>query len=74
MADNSSELVVETFKLTKIYQNRQIALNDVTLRLEPGCVLGPARLQRRRQDDAAAPASSACIGRPPAGSRSSAKP
>ena len=40
MADNSSDLVVETFKLTKIYQNRQIALNDVTLRLEPGCVLG----------------------------------
>ncbi len=40
MADNRSELVVETFKLTKIYQNRQIALNDVTLRLEPGCVLG----------------------------------
>jgi ABC-2 type transport system ATP-binding protein len=33
-------LVVETFKLTKIYQNRQIALNDVTLRVEPGCVLG----------------------------------
>lgn len=40
MADNSSDLVVESFKLTKIYQNRQIALNDVTLRLEPGCVLG----------------------------------
>ena len=40
MANNSSDLVVETFKLTKIYQNRQIALNDVTLRLEPGCVLG----------------------------------
>ncbi len=40
MAENRSELVVETFKLTKIYQNRQIALNDVTLRLEPGCVLG----------------------------------
>jgi ABC-2 type transport system ATP-binding protein len=39
-ADNAGELVVETFKLTKIYQNRQIALNDVTLRLEPGCVLG----------------------------------
>jgi ABC-2 type transport system ATP-binding protein len=38
--DSGSELVVETFKLTKIYQNRQIALNDVTLRLEPGCVLG----------------------------------
>ena len=40
MAGSSSDLVVETFKLTKIYQNRQIALNDVTLRLEPGCVLG----------------------------------
>ena len=40
MADNSGGLVVETFKLTKIYQNCQIALNDVTLRIEPGCVLG----------------------------------
>lgn len=40
MADNPSGLVVESYKLTKIYQNRQIALNDVTLRLEPGCVLG----------------------------------
>jgi ABC-2 type transport system ATP-binding protein len=40
VAEAKSELVVETFKLTKIYQNRQIALNDVTLRLEPGCVLG----------------------------------
>lgn len=40
MAEPKSDLVVETFKLTKIYQNRQIALNDVTLRLEPGCVLG----------------------------------
>jgi ABC-2 type transport system ATP-binding protein len=40
VADKTSEIVVETFKLTKIYQNRQIALNDVTLRLEPGCVLG----------------------------------
>ncbi len=40
MAENSSDLVVETYKLTKIYQNRQIALNDVTLRMEPGCVLG----------------------------------
>ena len=39
-ADSSSDLVVETFKLTKIYQNRQIALNDVTLKIEPGCVLG----------------------------------
>jgi ABC-2 type transport system ATP-binding protein len=40
VAENVSDLVVETYKLTKIYQNRQIALNDVTLRLEPGCVLG----------------------------------
>src|ERR1700722_6636297 len=40
VAEKDSELVVETFKLTKIYQNRQIALNDVTLRLEPGAVLG----------------------------------
>jgi ABC-2 type transport system ATP-binding protein len=40
VAESPSELVVETFKLTKIYQNRQIALNDVTLRVEPGCVLG----------------------------------
>src|SRR5438132_3437413 len=40
VAENSSDLVVETYKLTKIYQNRQIALNDVTLRIEPGCVLG----------------------------------
>jgi ABC-2 type transport system ATP-binding protein len=40
VAESTSELVVETFKLTKIYNNRQIALNDVTLRLEPGCVLG----------------------------------
>jgi ABC-type multidrug transport system ATPase subunit len=40
VADNASDLVVETYKLTKIYQNRQIALNDVTLRVEPGCVLG----------------------------------
>jgi ABC-2 type transport system ATP-binding protein len=34
------DLVVETSKLTKIYNNRQIALNDVSLRIEPGCVLG----------------------------------
>src|SRR4051794_6954911 len=40
VAENASDLVVESFKLTKIYQNRQIALNDVTLKLEPGCVLG----------------------------------
>jgi ABC-2 type transport system ATP-binding protein len=36
----SGELVVETSHLTKIYQNRQIALNDATLTIEPGCVLG----------------------------------
>ena len=40
MADNASNLVLETSKLTKIYENRQIALNDVTLKIEPGCVLG----------------------------------
>src|SRR5260370_32507366 len=40
VTDNSGDLVVETFKLTKIYQNRQIALNDVTVKIEPGCVLG----------------------------------
>jgi ABC-2 type transport system ATP-binding protein len=40
VAENSSDLVVETNRLTKIYQNRQIALNDVTLKIEPGCVLG----------------------------------
>lgn len=40
MPETSSDLVVESFKLTKIYQNRQIALNDVTLKLEPGHVLG----------------------------------
>ncbi len=40
MSENPSDLVVETHKLTKIYQNRQIALNDVTLRIEPGTVLG----------------------------------
>jgi ABC-2 type transport system ATP-binding protein len=40
VAENSGDLVVETYKLTKIYQNRQIALNDITLRLERGCVLG----------------------------------
>jgi ABC-2 type transport system ATP-binding protein len=42
VAEKATEdnLVVETSKLTKIYHNRQIALNDVTLALEPGCVLG----------------------------------
>ena len=40
MADSPGDLVIESYKLTKIYQNRQIALNDVTLKLEPGSVLG----------------------------------
>src|SRR5438309_8874453 len=40
VADDASELIVETQHLTKIYQNRQIALNDVSLTIEPGCVLG----------------------------------
>jgi ABC-2 type transport system ATP-binding protein len=40
VAENAGDLVVETYKLTKIYKNRQIALNDVTLKIEPGCVLG----------------------------------
>jgi ABC-2 type transport system ATP-binding protein len=35
-----SEHVVATEHLTKIYQNRQIALNGVSLAIEPGCVLG----------------------------------
>jgi len=37
---DDAELVVETQHLTKIYQNRQIALNDATLTVAPGCVLG----------------------------------
>src|SRR3954454_2477729 len=40
MADEADDLVVETTRLTKIYQNRRIALNDVSLPVEPGCVLG----------------------------------
>ncbi len=40
MSAAASELVVETEHLTKIYQNRQIALNDVSLAIEPGHVLG----------------------------------
>jgi ABC-2 type transport system ATP-binding protein len=40
VAEETGGLVVETKNLTKIYQNRQIALNDVTLTLEPGAVLG----------------------------------
>ena len=40
MADRDAGLVVETAHLTKIYNNRQIALNDATLSIEPGAVLG----------------------------------
>jgi len=40
VADSAGDLVIESYKLTKIYQNRQIALNDATLKLEPGSVLG----------------------------------
>ncbi len=40
MTAAASEYVVATENLTKIYQNRQIALNDVSLTIEPGCVLG----------------------------------
>jgi ABC-2 type transport system ATP-binding protein len=40
MAGSADGLVVETTRLTKIYQNRQIAINDVSLTIEPGCVLG----------------------------------
>ncbi|CAN5234973.1 ABC transporter ATP-binding protein [soil metagenome] len=40
MAETEAELVVESSQLTKIYQNRQIALNDATLAIEPGTVLG----------------------------------
>jgi ABC-2 type transport system ATP-binding protein len=38
--DTADALLVETSHLTKIYQNRRIAINDVTLTVEPGCVLG----------------------------------
>jgi ABC-2 type transport system ATP-binding protein len=40
VSGSDSEFVVATEHLTKIYQNRQIALNDVSLSIEPGCVLG----------------------------------
>ena len=40
MAEVDDDLVVETSHLTKIYQNRQIALNDASLSIEPGAVLG----------------------------------
>lgn len=37
---SDAQSVVETAHLTKIYQNRQIALNDATLTIEPGAVMG----------------------------------
>lgn len=40
MSVEAAGLVVETSHLTKIYQDRQIALNDMTLGVEPGTVLG----------------------------------
>ncbi len=40
MADRGTEMVVESSHLTKIYQNRQIALNDATLTIASGVVLG----------------------------------
>ncbi len=40
MAEKQDGFVIETHRLTKIYQNRQIALNDVTLEMPAGCVLG----------------------------------
>ncbi len=40
MASDESGAVVETGHLTKIYQDRQIALNDATVVIEPGAVLG----------------------------------
>lgn len=40
MTRNDNQLVIETSQLTKIYDNRQIALNGVSLNIEPGHVLG----------------------------------
>lgn len=40
MAAEPPALVVETSHLTKIYQNRHIALNDATVSIEPGAVVG----------------------------------
>ncbi|MEZ6139827.1 MAG: ABC transporter ATP-binding protein [Zavarzinella sp.] len=40
MNQDESDYIVETSHLTKIYQNRHIALNDATLAIEPGSVLG----------------------------------
>jgi ABC-2 type transport system ATP-binding protein len=40
VAADAPALVVETSHLTKIYQDRHIALNDLNLTVEPGAVLG----------------------------------
>jgi len=40
MSDSDGEFIIETSHLTKIYENRQIALNNVSLTIEPGCILG----------------------------------
>ena len=40
MAADAPALVVETSHLTKIYQDRQIALNDLSVAVEPGAVMG----------------------------------
>src|SRR5262245_14480947 len=40
MAEQPGDLVVESTRLTKSYPNRHIPLNDITLRIEPGWVLG----------------------------------
>lgn len=39
-SDRTTDAVVETAHLTKIYQNRQIALNDASLTITMGSVLG----------------------------------
>jgi ABC-2 type transport system ATP-binding protein len=37
---NEQTFAVETTRLTKVYRGRQIALNDVSLSVEKGCILG----------------------------------
>jgi len=67
VAEKSSDLVVETDKLTKIYQNRQIALNDSgqegpheerggTTELDGGDVLEHSIEVREQQPDCCAKA------------------
>src|SRR5438552_17362076 len=40
VAETDSVLVVYTIIISRMYNTRQIAGSDVSLRLEPGCVLG----------------------------------